>query len=264
MLEFYQAYATYEDLMILTEQLISSLANRLFELELKAEESKALRARKEDETAINDNIGAIKERMGKLAFAFGDNAISYKPPFRRLTIREALLEYGPGIKEETLTSAEALYRYAESVNLEINPAFKDDYGRMLMEVFEGVVESKLVQPTFITQFPIEVSPLSRRNEANPGFVDRFELYVAGSEIANAFSELNDPVDQRGRFEAQARLKEKGDEEAHVFDHDYIRALEYGMPPTGGEGIGIDRLTMLFTNQESIREVILFPLLRPEV
>ncbi len=132
-----------------------------------------------------------------------------------------------------------------------------------MEIYETVAESKLIQPTFITEFPVEVSPLARRNETDPRFVDRFELIIGGKEVANAFSELNDPVDQKGRFEGQLAAKEEGDDEAHEMDEDYVRALEYGMPPTAGEGIGIDRIAMLLTGYNNIREVILFPHMRPE-
>ncbi len=136
-------------------------------------------------------------------------------------------------------------------------------GKLLIEIFETVAEPKLWQPTFITEYPTEVSPLSRRNDANPEVVDRFELFIVGRELANAFSELNDPVDQKERFARQLAEKEAGDEEAHAMDEDYIRALEYGLPPTAGEGIGIDRLIMLLTDSASIRDVILFPQLRPE-
>jgi lysyl-tRNA synthetase class 2 len=138
-----------------------------------------------------------------------------------------------------------------------------DYGHLLGEIFEQVAEARLINPTFITEFPTELSPLSKQNKDDPRFVDRFELFISGMEIANAFCEINDPVDQRQRFEAQMKLRERGDEEAMVVDEDYIRALSYGMPPTAGEGIGIDRLVMLLTNSRSIRDVILFPHMRPE-
>ncbi len=151
--------------------------------------------------------------------------------------------------------------YARSLGLELD----DDIapGKLLTEIFEAVAEPELWQPTFITEYPIEVSPLSRRNDVNPEVVDRFELFIVGRELANAFSELNDPIDQKERFLSQLAEKEAGDEEAHAMDEDYIRALEYGLPPTAGEGIGIDRLVMLLTDSASIRDVILFPQLRPE-
>ena len=227
MMEFYQAYATYEDLMDLTEELFCHVA---------------------------------QEILGTLDFTYQGLAISFQRPWKRLTVRDAILEYGD-IEAKKLDDRELALVYAHSIGLDL----PDDigYGKLLMEIFEEVAEHKLIQPTFITAYPTEVSPLSRKNDHDPEIVDRFELIVGGREIANAFSELNDPVDQKERFLAQVAEKAKGDEEAHYMDEDYIRALEYGLPPTAGEGIGIDRLVMLLTDSASIRDVILFPQLRKE-
>lgn len=227
MMEFYQAYATYEDLMELTEELFCHVAMEL---------------------------------LGALDFTNQGFEISFKRPWKRLTVRDAILEYGD-IEAEHLDDRDLAYNYASSIGLSLPSGIS--YGKLLMEIFEEVAEHKLIQPTFITAYPTEVSPLSRKNEHNPGIVDRFELIIAGREIANAFSELNDPVDQKERFMAQVLEKDKGDEEAHYMDEDYVRALEYGLPPTAGEGIGIDRLVMLLTDSPSIRDVILFPQLRKE-
>ena len=183
-------------------------------------------------------------------------------PFQRMTVKEAVLRYNPSITANQLDDLAAARRFAEHLGL----AFKGDYspGRILLEIFEETVEDQLIQPTFITAYPTEVSPLARRNEVDPGVADRFELFIGGREIANGFSELNDPEDQAERFLQQVAAKEAGDEEAMYYDDDYIRALEYGMPPTAGEGIGIDRLVMLFTDSPSIRDVLLFPAMRPEI
>jgi len=227
MMEFYQAYATYEDLMDLTEDLICHIAEVV---------------------------------VGRLQFTYGERDVDLSRPWQRLTVREAVLKYGD-IGETDVDDRDKLMAYAKRLGLELD---KDaSYGKLLTEVFDAVAEPELWQPTFITQYPTEVSPLSRKNDENPEVVDRFELFVVGRELANAFSELNDPDDQRERFVRQLIEKEAGDEEAHAMDEDYIRALEYGLPPTAGEGIGIDRLVMLLTNSQSIRDVILFPQLRPE-
>ncbi len=227
MMEFYQAYATYEDLMDFTEELFCHVA---------------------------------QEVLGTLDFTNQGLEISFQRPWKRLTVREAVLEYGD-IDAKHLDDRDLALAYARSIGLDL-PA-DIGYGKLLMEIFEEVAEHKLIQPTFITAYPTEVSPLSRKNDHNPELVDRFELIIGGREIANAFSELNDPVDQKERFLAQVAEKDKGDEEAHYMDEDYVRALEYGMPPTAGEGIGIDRLVMLLTDSASIRDVILFPQLRKE-
>jgi lysyl-tRNA synthetase class 2 len=227
MMEFYQAYATYEDLMDFTEELLCHVA---------------------------------QETLGTLDFSYQGQPISFQRPWRRLTVKEAILEFGD-IDARSLEDRDLAYAYSRRIGIEL----PDDvgYGRLITEIFEEVAEARLIQPTFITAYPTEVSPLSRKSDHNPDFVDRFELYIAGRELANAFSELNDPVDQKERFLSQVLAKSKGDEEAHYMDEDYIRALEYGLPPTAGEGIGIDRLVMLLTDSPSIRDVILFPQLRKE-
>jgi lysyl-tRNA synthetase class 2 len=227
MIEFYQAYANYQDLMDFTEQLICYVT---------------------------------KEVVGSLVFTYGGKEVDLTPPWNRLTLKEAIVKFGkvdPGVLEDR----QKAFQYAQSLGLELNEAIS--HGKLLTEIFDEVVEANLWSPTFITEYPKEVSPLSRKNDRNPDVVDRFELIVAGRELANAFSELNDPVDQKDRFLKQLAEKEAGDEEAHAMDEDYIRALEYGLPPTAGEGIGIDRLVMLLTDSASIRDVILFPQLRPE-
>jgi lysyl-tRNA synthetase, class II len=228
MLEFYQSYATYEDLILLTEELLGDLAMKI---------------------------------LGSHQVEYQGTKINFAPPFKRVKFLDSLREIG-GLSEEVLKSREAAMAMAKKLEIKLK---HDQEGHLaiLTEIFEKVVEPKLIDPSFITHYPTEVSPLSRKNDTDPRFVDRFELFIYGREIANAFSELNDPVDQKERFLSQAESRKKGDEEAMYFDEDYIRALEYGMPPTAGEGIGIDRLVMLLTNQASIRDVILFPQLRRE-
>ena len=228
MLEFYQAYATYEDLMSLTEELISTLA---------------------------------REVLGSLRLTNQGEEIDLTPPWRRLDLRESLTAIG-GIPAAVVHDREALVKLAREEGVALRPG--EGYGRALTKLFDLRVEGNLQQPTFITGYPLETSPLSRQSHDDPEVVDRFELFIAGREIANGFSELNDPEDQRRRFEKQLQAHEAGDEEApHALDEDYVLALEHGLPPTAGEGIGIDRLVMLLTDSPSIRDVILFPLLRPE-
>ncbi|MFY9554439.1 MAG: lysine--tRNA ligase [Blastocatellia bacterium] len=237
MLEWYEAYSEYEDLLRLTEELISSLVDQV---------------------------------CHKAVVEYGENSIDFTRPWKRLTMREAIVHYWPDETErptvKDLSTIEAILRWTErdpSLRSQLAHYKSLDYGHLLGEVFENIAEPHLANPTFITEFPTELSPLSKQNQDDPRFVDRFELFIAGMEIANAFCEINDPLDQRRRFESQMQLRERGDEEAMVIDEDYIRALSYGMPPTAGEGVGIDRLVMVLTNQRSIRDVILFPHMRPE-
>jgi lysyl-tRNA synthetase class 2 len=227
MVEFYQAYATFDDFMRLTEELLAAIA-----------------------TEIN----------GSLELSYAGQAIDLTPPWRRLTIPGAIVAHG-GANPGEIDNLEGLRNFAQQRDLRVDLSVP--YGNLLVEVFEEVAEAQLIQPTFITGFPIEVSPLARKNDQNPALVDRFELYIGGRELANAFSELNDPADQRQRFLEQMAARAAGDDTANPIDDDYVRALEFGMPPAAGEGIGIDRLVMFFTDSPSIRDVILFPLLRPE-
>ncbi len=198
----------------------------------------------------------------------GDTIIEYQGthldfsrPFQRYTLLESILHFNPEISDHQLTDLDAVTALAKSLNIEIKPGF--GIGRIQMEIFEKRVEEKLIRPTFITAYPVEVSPLSRRNDEQPELSDRFEFFVGGKEIANGFSELNDAEDQARRFRQQVEEMEAGDQEAMHYDADYIRALEYGLPPTAGEGIGIDRLVMILTDSPSIRDVVLFPHMRDE-
>ena len=228
MLEFYQAYADYHDLMNLTEEMLRGLARSV---------------------------------LGAETITYQGDQYDFSKRFRRMTLRESVLHYNPDIREADLDSVEALRGIASRLQLPVKNTYGT--GKLQLEIFEKTVESRLKDPTFITSYPTEVSPLARRNDKDPSITDRFELFVGGREIANGFSELNDAEDQAERFRKQVQEKEAGDEEAMHFDEDYIRALEHGMPPTAGEGIGIDRLVMLFTDSASIRDVLLFPHMRPE-
>nr|WP_297459638.1 lysine--tRNA ligase [uncultured Halomonas sp.] len=229
MLEFYWAYADYKDLLDLTEEMIR---------------------------------GAAREVLGTTTLTYQGTEYDLGQPFRRLTLRQAILEHGAGIGESDIDSLEAAQATAERLGIAVKPGW--GLGKLQTEIFEEVAEHRLDQPTFIIEYPAEVSPLARRNDANPFVTDRFEFFVGGREIANGFSELNDAEDQAERFAAQVAEKDAGDLEAMYYDADYVRALEYGLPPTAGEGIGIDRLVMLFTDSPSIRDVLLFPAMRPEV
>ena len=227
MLEFYMAYADYNDLIKITEDMFSYLA---------------------------------QEILGSLKINYQGKEIDLTPPWNKLSFYESLEKIG-GLSKEQYQDI----KKAKNLVLELGENVKeyDSLGKIQTKLFDLLVEPKLIQPHFIYHYPTEVSPLSRRNDKDPSITDRFELFIAGREMANAFSELNDPRDQKRRFEEQVKEKAKGEEEAHFMDQDYVRALEYGMPPAAGEGIGIDRLVMLFTDSPSIREVILFPLLKPE-
>ena len=228
MLEFYWAYATYENLMNLTEELFRRLA---------------------------------QEVCGKSTVPYQGETIDFSKPFTRLSLKDSLVKVG-GLDQGVLTSRDKALAAAKKLNIHLKKE-KEGLGAILTEIFETLVEPKLIQPTFITHYPTEVSPLSRRNELDPEVTDRFELFIYGREIANGFSELNDPLDQKDRFEKQVLARQAGDEEAMYLDYDFVHALEYGMPPTAGEGIGIDRLVMLLTDQPSIRDVIFFPHMRPK-
>ena len=227
MLEFYRAYATYEDLMSFTENLICACAQAV---------------------------------RGTCQIEYMGHNIDLTPPWQNVDFRSSLLEIG-GVPPEILFDVEKAMNLSRELGGVHKPG--DTLGKALDKIFEVTVEPELIQPTFVTGYPLDISPLSRTNDLDPDIVDRFEFFVCGREMGNGFSELNDPDEQRKRFEAQVAQRDAGDEEAQYMDTDYVRALEYGLPPTAGEGIGIDRLVMMLTDQASIRDVILFPLLRPE-
>ena len=233
MLEFYQAYSDYQDLMNVTEELIAFVA---------------------------------RETIGKDELVYEDEKISLRAPFARISLRGAAAsaastKLGSTINEHELRDESAARSLAGRLGVPVDP--KSGAGKITTSIFESLVEDTLVQPTFVYDFPTEVSPLSKQRPDDPDTVERFELYIGKMEIANAFSELNDPLEQRRRFEQQLLERAKGDQEAHAMDEDYVRALEYGLPPTAGEGVGVDRLVMLLTNSKSIRDVILFPHMRPK-
>jgi lysyl-tRNA synthetase class 2 len=228
MLELYQAYATYHEIMDLTEELIRDTAQNV---------------------------------LGTTQLTWDGADIDIGPAFRRWRMEDAVLEHNPEIKRDELRDREAMAAHAKRLHVQVKPGY--GWGKLLLEIFEKTVEHTLIQPTFITDHPVEVSPLARESDTDKGITDRFELFVNGKEIANGFSELNDPEDQAARFQAQVDAKDAGDDEAMHFDADYIRALEVGLPPTGGLGIGMDRLVMLLTDSASIRDVLLFPYMRPE-
>ena len=228
MLEFYQAYAEYHDLMDLTEEMVRGIA---------------------------------LEVLGQTMITYQGEQYDFGKPFERMTVVESILHFNPDLTADDLATREAAAKVAENLKIPV----KDSYGlgKIQIEIFEKTVEHRLMNPTFITAYPVEVSPLARRNDDDPHVTDRFEFFVGGREIANGFTELNDAEDQAERFRKQVDEKEAGDDEAMHYDADYVTALEHGMPPTAGEGIGIDRLVMLFTDAPSIRDVLLFPHLRPK-
>ncbi|RLM19016.1 lysine--tRNA ligase [Brenneria alni] len=228
MMELYMAYADYKDLIVLTENLFRTLT---------------------------------QEVLGSTTVVYGDQTFDFGKPFEKLTMREAICKYSPQTDVADLDDLNKATAIAESLGIKIEKSW--GLGRIVTEIFEETAESNLIQPTFITEYPAEVSPLARRNDQNPDITDRFEFFIGGREIGNGFSELNDAEDQAERFAQQVSAKDAGDDEAMFYDEDYVTALEHGMPPTAGLGIGIDRMVMLFTNSHTIRDVILFPAMRPQ-
>ncbi|WP_290701466.1 lysine--tRNA ligase [Amphritea sp.] len=237
MIEFYQAYADYKDLMDLTEDMLRTVA--------------------QDVMGSTTIINTVRNDAGEVLETF---EYDLEKPFTRLSVFDSILQYNDDITAEALADDHAARQIAERMDIDVKDGW--GLGKVQIEIFEKTVEHRLHQPTFITEYPTEVSPLARRSDANPFVTDRFEFFVAGRELANGFSELNDSEDQDQRFKDQVAEKDAGDDEAMHYDADYINALEYGLPPTAGEGIGIDRLVMLFTDSPSIRDVILFPAMRP--
>jgi lysyl-tRNA synthetase class 2 len=228
MVEFYQAYADYHDLMDLSEKMIRSLA---------------------------------RDVLGVEQISYQGDTFDLGKPFARLSVKESILKFNPTLSEAQLDDPDQVRAVAKDLGIPLKQGY--GVGKIQVEIFEKTVEHRLLDPTFITSYPTEVSPLARRNDEDPAVTDRFELFIGGREIANGFSELNDAEDQAERFRQQVAEKEAGDMEAMHFDADYVRALEHGMPPTAGEGIGVDRLVMLFTDSASIRDVLLFPHMRAE-
>lgn len=226
MLEFYTAYADYRDLMDMTEEMIGSV---------------------------------VREVLGTTEVEYEGHRINLAPPWKRIAFLDSLRE--AGVPDAVLRDTDKARDHAKKLGASLKGG--EPLGKLLNEMFEALVEPKLIQPTFVTDYPTDISPLSKKREDNPDYVERFELFIVGRELANAFSELNDPIDQKDRFFKQVSEREAGDEEAHQMDEDFIRALEYGMPPAAGEGIGIDRLVMLLTGSSSIRDVILFPQMKKE-
>ena len=283
MLEFYQAYADYRDLMSMTELMLETVARDVAHAggadpaagggDSAAGESAAdagesagddgtSAAARDGAADAGDSAAAVG--TDDAAVTFGDRTVSFRGPYRRVRLREAVCDaaaakLGAPVSESDLRSRETAAQIAARLGVGTAPG--QGPGKISLEIFERLCEPAIVQPTFVHDFPTEVSPLSKQRDDDPDTVERFELYVAGMELANGFSELNDPVEQRRRFEAQIRDRRGGDLEAHRMDEDYVRALEYGLPPTAGEGIGIDRLVMILTGSPSIRDVILFPLMR---